>query len=127
AQADSWQAADRAALGMGWVVRSRPFQCSARVRWRPDVVTNCPTPVHAEMGGRDTPLSALAAASAGLGVDWTVQVPPLRRSASVTPSPDSRTCNPTAVQTGPVGQDTAVSRPVPARGVGGGVSHPPDP
>src|SRR5215467_12891000 len=101
--------------------QSRPFHRSARVRCAPDLVTNCPTPVHAETDGHDTPFRALAAAPGGFGVDWTVQVRPLRRSASVTPSPDARTCNPTAIHTGLVGQETAFSKPVPARGFGVGV------
>src|SRR5262249_6323681 len=118
---------DPAGFGVGWMRQSRSFQCSARVSCAPDLVTNCPTPVHADLDGHDTPLSALAAAPGGFGVDWTVQVPPLRRSASVTPSPDSRTCNPTAVHTEAVGQHTALSTPFPARGFGVGVIDHPDP
>jgi hypothetical protein len=116
---------DPAGFGVGWMRQSRPFHRSASVSCTPDLTTNCPTPVHADLDGHDTPLKALAAAPAGLGVDWTVQVPPLRRSASVTSSPDSRTCKPTAVHTGLAGQDTALSRPFPARGFGVGViDHP---
>jgi hypothetical protein len=70
-------------------------------------------------------LRALAAATWGFGVDWTTHTPPLRRSASVTPSPDGLTCRPTAVHTEVVGQDTALSAPFPARGFGLGViDHP---
>jgi hypothetical protein len=79
-------------------------------------------------------LRALAAAPAGFGVDWTVQVPPLRRSASVTPRPDPLTCKPTAMHTEVVGQDTAgpnanavPNKPFPARGFGVGVIDHPDP
>jgi hypothetical protein len=93
-------------------------------------MTNCPTAVQAEPDGHDTPFRALAAAPGGFGVDWTVHLPPLRRSASVTPSPDSRTCKPTAVHTKALGQDTAgpsaaPNKPFPARGFGLGViDHP---
>jgi hypothetical protein len=132
ATANSRLDGDPAGLGVGWMRQTRPFQCSARVRCAPDLVTNCPTPVHAELDGHDTPLSALAAAPAGFGVDWTAQVPPLRRSASVTPRPDPRTCKPTAVQTEVVGQDTAgpnaaPNTPFPARGFWVGVIDHPDP
>src|SRR5262249_38861005 len=118
---------DPAGLGVGWMRQVRPFHRSARVRCAPDPTANCPTAVHAETAGHDTPLSALAAAPGGFGVHWTVQVPPLRRSASVTPSPDARTCNPTAVHAGLVGQETALSKPFPARGFGVGVIDHPDP
>src|SRR5215831_10654198 len=121
ARADSLLDGDPAGLGVGWMRQLLPFHRSARVSCAPDLVTNCPTPVHADLDRHDTPLSALAAAPGGFGVDWTVQVPPLRRSASVTPSPDPHTCKPTAVHTEVVGQDTALSTPFPARGFGVGV------
>src|SRR5215475_3052357 len=115
---DSLLDGDRAGLGVDWMRQLLPFHRSARVRCAPDLAANCPTAVHAEPDEQDTPLRALAAAPAGFGVDWTVQAPPLRRSASVTPRPDSRTCNPTAMHTAVAGQDTAVSTPFPARGFG---------
>jgi hypothetical protein len=74
-------------------------------------MTNCPTAVQAEPDGHDTPFRALAAAPGGFGVDWTVHLPPLRRSASVTPSPDSRTCKPTAVHTKALGQEPRALAP----------------
>jgi hypothetical protein len=123
---------DPAGLGVAWMRQLRPFHRSARVRCAPDLVTNCPTPVHAEAEEHDTPFRALAAAPGGFGVDWTVQVPPPRRSASVTPSPDPLTCKPTAVQTEVVGQETAgpnaaPNKPFTARGFGVGVIDHPDP
>jgi len=118
---------DPAGLGVGWIAQVLPFHRSASVRCAPDLTTNCPTPVHAEPDGHDTPLSALAAAPAGFGVGWTAQTPPLRRSASVTPRPDSRTCKPTAVHTDLVRQETALNKPFPARGFGVGVIDHPDP
>jgi hypothetical protein len=126
ATANSLLDRDPAGLGVGWMRQWLPFHRSARVSCTPDLVTKCPTLVHADLDGHDTPLSALAAAPGGFGVDWTAQVPPLRRSASVTPSPDSRTCKPTAVQTGLAGQDTALNTPFPARGFGVGVIDHPD-
>jgi len=120
-------AGDPTGLGVRWMRQLLPFHRSASVRCAPDLTANCPTAVHAEPDGQDTPLRALAAAPRGFGVDWTVQAPPLRRSASVTPSPDSRTCKPTAVHTAVVGQDTALSKPFPARGFGLGVIDQPDP
>src|SRR6516225_634252 len=108
-------------LGMEWMAHLLPSQRSARVSSAPDLTKNCPTAVHADPDGHDTPLRALAAAPEGFGVDWTVQTPPLRRSASVTPSPDCLTCKPTAVHAEVVGQDTAWSKPFPARGFGLGV------
>src|SRR5690348_13177073 len=118
-------AGDRAGLGVRWMCQLLPFHRSARVRCAPDLTANCPTAVHADPDGQDTPLRALAAAPRGFGVDWTAQTPPLRRSASVTPSPDALTCRPTAMHTEVVGQDTALSAPFPARGFGLGViDHP---
>jgi hypothetical protein len=114
-------------LGMDWMAQLLPFQRSARVSCAPDLMKNSPTAVQAETEGHDTSLRALDAAVGGFGVDWTVQVPPLRRSASVTPSPDVRTCKPTAVHTEVVGQDTELSAPFPARGFGLGVTDHPDP
>src|SRR5262245_19145315 len=103
----------------------RPFHRSASVRCTPDLTANCPTAVHAELEAHDTPFRALVAALGGFGVDWTAQAPPRRRSASVTPRPDARTCRPTAVQTEVAGQDTALCKPFPARGFGLGViDHP---
>src|SRR5258708_158696 len=118
---------DPAGFGVGWMCHSLPFQRSANVSRAPDPTTNCPTPVHIELEEQDTPLRALDAAPRGFGVGWTIQTPPLRRSASVTPSPDSLTCKPTAVHTEVVGQDTALSAPFPARGFGLGVIDHPDP
>src|SRR6516165_8021328 len=116
---------DPAGLGVGWMYQLRPFHRSASVSRAPDPTTNAPTAVHAEPEGHDTPLRLLVAAPGGFGVDWTAHTAPLRRSASVTPSPDSRTCKPTAVHTDVVGQDTALSAPFPARGFGLGViDHP---
>lgn len=109
------------------MIQRLPFHRSASVRRTPDPATNCPTPVHAEPDGHDTPLRALAAAPAGFGVDWIVHTPPLRRSASVTPSPDSRTCKPTAVHAEVVEQDTALSAPFAARGFGLGMTDHPGP
>src|SRR5690349_15258685 len=68
-------------LGVGWICQSLPFQRSASVSCAPDLTRNCPTPVHAELDEQETPFRALAAAPGGFGVDWTVQLPPLRRSA----------------------------------------------
>src|SRR5215468_4991140 len=107
ATADSLLDGDPAGLGVRWMRQTRPFHRLARVSCAPDLTANCPTAVHAELDGQDTPLSALAAAPWGFGVGWTAQTPPLRRSASVTPSPESLTCRPTAVHTAVVGQDTA--------------------
>ena len=131
ATANSLLDGDPAGLGVGWMRQLLPFHRSARVRRTPDLTANCPTAVHAELVGHDTPLSALAAAPAGFGVDWTVHTPPLRRSASVTPRPDSLTCRPTAVHTEVVGQETAgpcaaPNKPFPARGFGLGVIDHPD-
>jgi hypothetical protein len=84
-------AGDPGGLGVGWMCQLLPFHRSASVLCAPDPATNSPTAVHAEPDGHDTPLRALVAAPAGFGVDWTVHLPPLRRSASVTPRPDSRT------------------------------------
>jgi hypothetical protein len=119
--ANSLLTGDPARLGVGWMRQLRPFHRSASVRCAPDPTANCPTAVHAEPDGHDTPLKALAADPGGLGVDWTVHTPPLRRSASVTPSPDCLTCEPTAVHTAVVGQDTALSKPFAARVFGLGV------
>lgn len=132
ATANSLLDGDPAGLGVGWMRQLLPFHRSARVRCAPDVVTNCPTPVHAEPEEHDTPFRALAAAPGGFGVGWTVQVPPLRRSASVTPSPDPLTCKPTAVHTEAVGQETAgpnaaPNKPFTARGFEVGVIDHPDP
>src|SRR6516162_1096200 len=113
-----------------WMRQLWPFHRSASVRCAPDPAANCPTAVQAEPDGHDTPFRALAAAPRGFGVDSTVQVPPLRPSASVTPSPDFLTCKPTAVQTDVVGQETAgpnaaPNEPFAARGFGLGVTdHP---
>jgi hypothetical protein len=116
---------DPPGLGVGWIAQLLPFHRSARVSCAPDPTANCPTAVHAEPDGHDTPFRALAAAPGGFGVDWTVQTPSLRRSASVTPSPDSRTCKPTAVHTEVVGHETVLSKPFAARGFGLGViDHP---
>jgi hypothetical protein len=82
---------DPGGLGVAWMRQLLPSHRSASVSRAPDLTANDPTAVHAEPDGHDTPLRALAAAPAGFGVDWTVHLPPLRRSASVTPSPDSRT------------------------------------
>ncbi len=118
-------AGDPGGLGVGWMRQRLPSHRSASVSRAPDPAANDPTAVHAEPDGHDTPLRALAAAPAGFGVDWTVHLPPLRRSASVTPRPDSRTCKPTAVHTDAVGHDTVLSAPFPARGFGLGVTdHP---
>src|SRR5215468_9753600 len=125
ATADSLLDGDRAGLGVRWMRQPRPFHRSASVRCAPDLTANCPTAVHAEPDGQDTPLRALAAAPRGFGVDWTVQILPRRCSASVTPSPDSRTCKPTAMHTDVVGQDTALSAPFAARGFGLGVTDQP--
>jgi hypothetical protein len=125
ATADRLLDGDPAGLGVGWICQLLPFHRSASVSCAPDPTTNCPTAVHAEPDGHDTPLKALAAAPGGFGVDSTVHTPPLRRSASVTPSPDSLTCKPTAVHADAVGQDTALKKPFPARGFGLGVTdHP---
>jgi len=125
ATADSLLDGDPAGMGVGWIAQLLPFHRSASVSCAPDPTANCPTAVHAELDEQDTPLRALAAAPAGFGVDWTAQMPPLRRSASVTPSPDSLTCRPTAMHVEVVGQDTALSAPFPARGFGLGViDHP---
>jgi hypothetical protein len=120
-------AGDPGGLGVGWTCQLLPFHRSASVRCAPDPAKNSPTAVHAEPDGHDTPLRALVAAPAGFGVDWTVHLPPLRRSASVTPRPDSRTENPTAVHTEAVGHDTVLSPPFPARGFGLGVTDHPAP
>ena len=98
-----------------------------RCRSRHTEISAYLTPVHAELVGHETPLRALAAAPGRVGVDWTAQMPPLRRSASVTPSPDSRTCKPTAVHTEVARQDTALSTPFPARGFGLGTTDHPRP
>src|SRR5262249_20243791 len=119
--ADSLLDGDRAGLGVRWMRQLLPFHRSARVRCAPDLTANCPTAVHAEPDGQDTPLRALAAAPWGFGVGWTAQTPPLRRSASVTPTQESLTCRPTAVHTAVVGQDTALSAPFAARAFGLGV------
>ena len=116
---------DPPGLGVRWMRQLLPFHRSARVRCAPDLTANCPTAVHAEPDGQDTALRALVAAPGGFGVDWTAQTPPVRRSASVTPSPDALTCAPTAVHTEVVGQDTALRKPFAARGFGLGVTdHP---
>jgi hypothetical protein len=110
---------------VGWIAQLLPFHRSASVRCVPEETKNPPTAVHAAPEGHDTPLRALAAAPGGFGVGWTAQTPPLRRSASVTPSPDSRTCKPTAVHTEVVGHETALSTPFAARVFGLGVTdHP---
>jgi hypothetical protein len=130
ATANSLLDGDPFGLGVGWMRQLRPFHRSASVRCAPDPTANCPTAVHAELDGHDTLFRALAAAVRGFGVDWTVQVPPLRRSASVTPSPEFVTCKPTAVHIEVVGQETvgpnaAANELFPARGFGLGViDHP---
>src|SRR6266702_3621008 len=86
-----------------------------------------PTAVQASAAGQATANRLLDGDPAGFGVGWTAQTPPLRRSASVTPRPDSRTCKPTAVHTDLVRQETALNKPFPARGFGVGVIDHPDP
>ena len=116
---------DPGGLGVGWMRQLLPFHRSASVLCAPDPAKNPPTAVHAEPDRHDTPFRALLAAPAGFGVGWTAQPPPLRRSASVTPRPDPRTKNPTAVHTETEGHDTVLSPPFPARGFGLGVTdHP---
>ena len=118
-------AGDPGGLGVGWMCQLLPSHRSASVLCAPGPATNSPTAVHAEPDGHDTPFRALLAAPPGFGVDCTVHLPPLRRSASVTPRPDSRTENPTAVHTKAEGHDTVFSPPFPARGFGLGVTdHP---
>jgi len=132
ATANSLLDGDPFGLGVGWMRQRVPFHRSASVRCTPELTTNCPTAVHVEPEGHETPLRALAAALGGSWVDWTVHLPPLRRSASVTPSPDFVTCKPTAVHTEVVGQETAgpsaaPNDPFPARGFGLAVTDHPDP
>jgi len=88
-------------------------------------MTDCPTAVQAELDGQDTPPNKLDAAPAGFGVDWTVQAPLSRRSASTTPRPRAFTVEPTPVQLEVVWHETALNKPLPARGFGLGVmDHP---
>jgi hypothetical protein len=50
-----------------------------------------PTATHAEDEVHDTPFRMLIAAPAGFGVDCTVQAPPFRLSARLTPVPEAST------------------------------------
>src|ERR1700750_2357162 len=69
ATANSLLDADPFGLGVGWMRPRLPVHRSASVRCAPDPAANCPTPVHADPDGHDTPFRALAAAPRGFGVD----------------------------------------------------------
>src|SRR5262249_11672981 len=58
---------DPAGWRAGLMCHPRPSHRAARVCCAPDLTTTCPTPVHAETDGHDTPLRALATAPAGFG------------------------------------------------------------
>src|SRR5215468_3674740 len=86
--------------GCGVVLRAHfvPFQCAANGNWCPEPSVKNPTAMHALVAGHDTLIRKLWTAPAGLGVDWTVQVVPFQRSASVFSEPPLAT-SPTAVHT----------------------------
>src|SRR6266566_7753804 len=77
-----------AGLGLDWIAQLLPFQRSARVRPTPALFVEYPTAVHRVVEGQATPRSRLLVAPLGLGVDWTAQLLPFQRSASVTITPE---------------------------------------
>ena len=81
-------------------------QRSATGRSWPALESQPPTAVHAILGGQETPARLLFAASAGFGLAWVDQAPPLHRSASVTVVPRGiDVLLPTAVQIASDGHD----------------------
>src|SRR3954453_10888212 len=69
--------------GVGSITQLEPFHRWASVRWSWSVVVYQPAAVHADAVGQSTSARfVLPPTSLGLGVDWAVHTPPLRRTTS---------------------------------------------
>jgi hypothetical protein len=101
-----------AGFGVASIRHRVPFHRSAKGTDTPELPTAWPTPVHAEGDEHDTLNSALNLAPRGLGVRWTVHLPPSRRSARVTTTPEPLVKSPTAAQEDEREQETPKSWPV---------------
>jgi hypothetical protein len=99
-------------LGVAWIRHRVPFHRSAKGTDTPELLTAWPTPVHAEGDEHDTLNSALNLAPRGLGVRWMAHLPPSRRSARVTTTPEPLVKSPTAAQEDELEQETPKSWPV---------------
>lgn len=110
---------------MAWIRHRVPFHRSAKGTDTPELLTAWPTPVHAEGDEHDTLNSALNLAPRGLGVRWMAHLPPSRRSARVTTTPEPLVKSPTAAQEDELEQETPKSWPVRAnRFRVGTIDHP---
>jgi hypothetical protein len=112
-------------LGVAWIRHALPFHRSARGTDTPELLRAWPTAVHAEGDEQDTLRSALSLAPEGLAAAWVAHLPPSRRSARVTTTPEPVVKSPTAVQEDDPEQETPTSWPVrAARFWVGTVDHP---